>query len=232
MIETVSITSKRGRSVVLNRCSLTVRTGEVLGVVGRSGAGKSQLLSILSGQVAPDRGQILLDGRDVSRKPRRLSAITGYTTHEIPGPLDMSVGEWLNFWLRMADLPETERARRLLEARERFTLPDTEEIIANCGLGQRRAADLVRVFAARPKLYLLDGASQGIDGNGLRALTAAIQEAAACGATVVLAESAPHLPAAGCDRIVVLQDGAVAAQVKRGQPEFESMIATSQGWAE
>jgi ABC-type multidrug transport system ATPase subunit len=232
MLETVNLICEGDGRTRLSGCTLSVRTGEVLGIVGATGSGKSSILAVLAGQLAPSRGQVLLNGRDVGRKSGALAKVVGYMAHEIPGPLDLSCQAWLKFWLEVAGVPKTSRQAAISDALKRFPSFDLNRRVSACSWSERRLLDLIRVFGQKPKLYLLDCPSQALDGHGLRALTTAIKDVAADGATVILAESSPHLPVAVCDRALVMQGGKVVADVKRGQGEFESMIARSQGWSE
>jgi len=232
MLETVNLMCVVDGHARLSGCSMSVRTGEVLGIVGAAGAGKSSLLAVLAGQLAPTRGQVLLNGKDVAKKARVLAKSNGYVAHEVAGPLDLSCHDWLHFWLEVAGVEKEKRQASMDLALERFSFSDLTRPLSTCSRSERCTLDLIRLFAQKPNLYLLDSPSQGLDGHGLRALTGAIKAVAASGATVILADSSPHLPVAVCDRVLVIHDGQMVADVKRSQPEFESMVARSQGWSE
>lgn len=95
MIELVGVVVGDGGERRLDRCSFAVRPGEVLGLVGGSGSGKSTALAVAAGALRPDRGRLVLDGRDVTRSRGRLRGATGLLPHAVPGPHDLTVDEWL-----------------------------------------------------------------------------------------------------------------------------------------
>jgi ABC-type multidrug transport system ATPase subunit len=211
----------------LDRCSFEVRAGEVLGLVGGTGAGKTAALEVMAGLQAPQQGRVVLDGRDATRAGRRLRAAAGLVAHTCPGPGDVSVSEWLRLWGRLdgAD-PKASTA-----AAERFGVPDGARLVGTLSQGQRLRLGLARLWARAPQVYLLDAPEAGLDGDGLRRLSEAVRDAAAGGSTVVLTAAAPYLPSAVCDRVICMAAGAATAEASRGAPDFEVRIAAAQGWS-
>lgn len=231
MIELVGVVVGIGGERRLDRCSWAVRPGEVLGLVGGCGSGKSTALAVAAGALRPERGRLVLDGRDVTRARRKLRGATALLTHAVPGPLDVTVDEWLMLWASLDDVPARERAERVARAKARFGVAPGAWLVARLSHGERRRLGLARVWVRRPDVFLLDQPGDALDGEGLRQLTAAVREAAAGGAAVVISDSAPHLAASLCDRVVCFEAGAVVMEAKRGDAEFEARIAAAQGWS-
>lgn len=231
VIELVGIVVGIGGERRLDRCSFAVRPGEVLGLVGGSGSGKSTALAVAAGALAPDRGRLVLDGRDVSRARGKLRGATGLLTHEVPGPHDLTVDEWLALWASLDDVPASERGERISRARGRFGVSPGGWTVGRLSHGERRRLGLARLWVRRPGVYLLDQPGDALDGSGLRQLTAAVREVAAGGASVVIADAAPHLVASLCDRVACIEAGAVVLEVARGDSAFEGRIAAAQGWS-
>ncbi|MCA9541746.1 MAG: ATP-binding cassette domain-containing protein [Myxococcales bacterium] len=231
MIELVGVvvSGERGERR-LDRCSFAVRPGEILGLVGGTGSGKSSALAVAAGALKPLRGRLVLDGRDVTRSPRKLRGVAGLLAHELPGPFDLTLGEWLELWASLDAVPRAELPGRLETALKAFPLPALHTPVSRLSHGQRRHLALARLWVRRPQVYLLDQPGDALDGTGLRALTAALREVAAQGASVVLADAAPHLAASVCDRVACLEAGQVVMDARRGDAEFEQRIAAAQGW--
>ncbi len=213
----------------LDRCSFEARPGEVLGLVGGTGSGKSSALEVASGRLSARRGRVLLDGRDAS--PARLAGATALVGHDPDGPGDRTVDAWLHLWAGLDGVPPRELTQRLAQVRDRLGTPPGARVVGELSSGERRRLGLARAWIRRPEVLLLDAPGDGLDGAGLRVLTAAIREAAAGGTTVVLAAAAPHLPSALCDRVVMLRAGAVVAEASRSEKNFEARVAEAQGWA-
>lgn len=230
MIELVGVVVNAAAGPRLDRCAFEVQAGEVVGLVGPMGAGKTTALAVLGGVLAPDRGRVLLEGRDVSRKAGRLRGVAGLAQHALPGPYDLTAEAWLTLWAGMDAVPRGARAERVKAAAEQFGVPTGVQVDA-LSHGARRRLALARLWVRQPRLYLLDGPDEGLDGDGLRRLTNAIRSATAAGATVVLTGAAPHLASAVCDRVVCLAGGAVTGQIRRADADFAAGVARAAGWA-
>lgn len=230
-IELVGVVVGIGGGRRLDRCGFAVRPGEIVGLVGGTGSGKSTALQVAAGALKPDRGRLMLDGRDVTRSRSKLRAAAGLLPHAMPGPFDLTVDEWLDLWASLDGVPAAERGVRIAAARDRFGVPSGGGLVGQLSHGMRRRLTLVRLWVRQPDVYLLDQPGDALDGHGLRMLTAAVRTVAADGKAVVIADAAPHLPASLCDRVVCLEAGAVVLEVKRGDADFERHIASAQGWS-
>ena len=230
MIELVGVVVTAEAKARLDRCAFEVRAGEVLGLVGPTGAGKTTALAVLGGLLGPARGRVLLEGRDVSRKPDRLRALAGMAGHVLPGPYDLNVYDWLALWAGMDGVARGERTARIDDAIKQFALAgDTR--VEQLSHGGHRRLGFARLWVRRPRLYLLDAPDEGLDGDGLRRLTGAIRAVVADGATVVIGASSPHLASTICDRVVGLAGGAATGLMRRSDASFSAQVARAAGWA-
>ena len=232
MLELVGIVVTEKGQARLHRTQLTVRPGEILGVVGPNSSGKSTLLEVCAGQLKPTRGQLLVDGRDVTRRLDRLRDMVGFMGQRPHGPHELAPRQWLKVWAELDGVPGRQRKQRIDDAVDLFEVDTGPQFVMRMSAGSRRRLELARVWVRQPKLVILDQVTDGLDGHGLRVISTAIREAAAKGQSVILADSSPHLPVAVCDRALVLQGGTVSAEISRTEPQFQSMIASAQGWAQ
>ncbi len=232
MLELVGVVVAAGGVDRLNRCSLVVRPGEVLGVVGPTGAGKSTLLSVIAGQERPTRGRLTWEGRDLTRSPDRLRALAALAPHDLPGPHDLTAHAWLSLWAELDGAPGRILREHLDGALSRFNLGGLSgRAVSTLSRGERRRLAWARAWVRQPRILLLDGPDDGVDGTCLRSLAAAVKESAAAGATVILTSSAPHVPTTLCDRVAVLRSGAVALEIGRSDAAFAATVASAQGWS-
>lgn len=215
----------------LERCSLAVQPGEVFGLVGGSGAGKTAVLEVAAGLHLADKGRILLSGRDVSRKPERLRAVAALCGGPLPGPQTLSVEAWIALWAELDGVPKDERKARIARSMTELGLAGLEaRPVRSLSTGQKARLALARSWNRRPQLYLLDAPASVLDGEGLRRLTAMVRAVVAGGATVVIASAAPHFPSSVCDRVALVAKGAVSGEFSRRETGFQEAIATAQGW--
>lgn len=154
-----------GRRKVLNRVSLAIRAGEVVGLLGPNGAGKTTTFGILAGLIAADKGRVYLDDEDITNWPMYLRAQAGI------GLLPQEPSVFLGLTVE-----ENLRAIQEMVSKESRGRPDINELLQEFGLkdlrrtkaallsgGERRKLELARSMVVRPDFLLLDEPFTGID---------------------------------------------------------------------
>jgi branched-chain amino acid transport system permease protein len=227
----VSKLVKRFRGVTaVDGVSLSVRHGEILGVVGPNGSGKTTLFNVISGLYRPTGGRVLLDGRVVSGlRPYRISRLgVARTFQHLRLFRDLTVRENL---LVTLDRTHTWQSWRYVlwpfgVWRHELSLRrQTDGLLARFGLAQfggarpgalpygiQRRLELARAMAAGPRLLLLDEPAAGLNGEEQRQLAAIVRSIRDSGVTVVLIEHNMGLVMSLCSRVVVLDSGSVIAE--------------------
>ncbi|MEY9950346.1 ABC transporter ATP-binding protein [Kitasatospora sp. GAS1066B] len=200
---------------VLRGVRLTVRPGETTAVVGSTGSGKSTLVQLVPRLLDPTAGQVLIDGVDVRRlDPAALAATVGWVPQQ-PQLFTGTVAENLRYGRPGATDEELWQALEVAQAREFVAaLPAglaTPVAQGGAGLsgGQRQRLCIARSLVVRPKVLLLDDAFAALDAGTDAALRAALQEATASAAVLLVAQRISTVLAA--DQIVVLDRGRVVA---------------------
>ena len=156
MIKFLNVSSGRNGRRAVNQCSLQVRRGEVLSIVGMTASGKSSVLAVLAGRQRANEGQIILDGQDVTAAPRKLVARCAYAHDTLNGPGELSAREWVRFWLALAGGEDGGSEQRLSNAAKTFQLTPTHEPIERLSRGERRLWDLARIWASPQDVLILD----------------------------------------------------------------------------
>ena len=232
MIQLASVFLDGELAPVLNELDLVVKLGEVVGLVGLAGCGKSSILKLASGSVSPNRGRVRLGQRDVTRHLEQLRKATAISTPELVGPFDLSVGGWMSYWSSVrGDIKD--REEREEEALSTFGLTSLKMLpVSNLSHSQRRCLDLARVWAIDPEIYLLDQPDVFLDGLAFQCLRRAIRKLNDRGKTVIIATNSPNLPFRMCQRVVWVKNGYIAEgdQRAQGDEDFQSFIYHAQGW--
>jgi len=222
---------KRFRGVTaVDGVSLSVRHGEILGVVGPNGSGKTTLFNVISGLYRPSSGRVQLDGRVISGlRPYRISRLgVARTFQHLRLFRDLTVRENL---LVTLDRTRTAWSWRYVVwpvgvwRHERVLRRRAAELLARFGLAQFAAArpgtlpygiqrrlELARAMAAGPRLLLLDEPAAGLNGEEQRQLAVIVRSIRDSGVTVVLIEHNMGLVMSLCSRVVVLDSGTVIAE--------------------
>ena len=164
---TVSHVSKeiQGRKIV-NDCSLSVQSGEVVGILGPNGAGKTTLFSLICGLVPLDSGKIFLDQHDVTALPsyRRARMGLGYLPQEPSVFRGMTVEKNILAVLELFEPSPVDRKQQLETLLTEFNLhPVRKSMAISLSGGERRRVEVARIVAAHPNYVLLDEPLAGID---------------------------------------------------------------------
>ena len=201
----------------LHDVNLTVRRGEILGLLGPNGSGKSTFINVVSGHYKPDAGRLLFEGRDVLPLPAHRIAGAGIArTYQIPRPFaHLTVLENVVLTATFGGAHRTRgaaehEARRWLEftglASKAMALP------AALNLHQRKFLELARALAAGPRLMLLDEVLSGLNPGEIEDAIALIRRIRNQGATIVFVEHVMRAVVALTDRVVVLDQGTPIAE--------------------
>lgn len=194
------------RRKVLQGVSFTCRGGEVCGLVGQNGAGKSVLLRTLCGLVTPSAGRVLLDGKPLSRTGN--PANIGILIEHAELPPELSVGESLRC---LAALRKTATPQAIRQAILAVGLdPDCDKPYGRLSLGMRQRALLAQAIFEQPDFLLLDEPTNGIDRESIPQICALIRSQAERGAVVLVASHLRSDLAALCDRCLELREGRIA----------------------
>jgi putative ABC transport system ATP-binding protein len=202
VIEDLTVSS--ADHVLISDLSLCIDRGEVLGITGPSGTGKSSLIHVLAGLAAPDSGRVLHADRPVApRDGVALGLILQH--HHLPGMLTAHEAVSLPLQARGVSRAEVaERSDRILVA---LGLGDhADQLIGELSGGQRQRVAVARALAGDPELILADEPAAGLDPDSRTAVISRLLDAARGGAIVVIASSDPELIET-CTRVVTLTDG-------------------------
>ncbi len=208
----------RGR-LVLRDVSLRVDRGEAVGLLGPNGAGKTTSFYIITGLIAPDRGQVLLDGQDVTRLPmyRRARLGIGYLPQEASVFRGLSVEDNIRAVLEVAQPDRRKRAEALESLLQEFSLVHLRKSpsLALSG-GERRRVEIARALATDPSFILLDEPLAGIDPINVGEIRDLVSHLKERGLGVLITDHNVRDTLDIIDRAYILHDGAV---LREGQPD-------------
>jgi ABC-2 type transport system ATP-binding protein len=201
------ITRRHDRRMVVDSVTLTLRRGEVLGLLGHNGAGKSTTLQMLCGALPPNSGKIEVCGFDMRSQPLLAKACIGFLPEHPPLYRDLAVDTQLIFAARLHRVPATLLAERLLEAKQRCGLADCgKKFIGTLSKGYQQRVGIAQAIIHKPAVVILDEPTVGLDPSQIRDIRSLIRELGDR-SSVILSTHFLNEVENLCDRVAVMQHG-------------------------
>lgn len=211
-----------GGVVAANGIELELKKGEVFGLIGPNGAGKTTLLNLITGLYLPDKGKVILEGRDISKLPTHQRARLGIArTFQHPrllGRCDIRTNVYMGIDLaKMRNRKDENVEQTLNTLMERAGLEglDLANQIDKLSYGQQKLLEIIRAILCEPAVLLLDEPAAGLNAKEMEYIGNLIEFAVAKDVAVVLIEHAMDFVMSTCDRITVLNFG---QQIMTGTP--------------
>jgi ABC-2 type transport system ATP-binding protein len=201
----------RRRHRAVDGVSFAAGRGEVLGLLGPNGSGKTTTMKCLLGLLRPSAGAVRIFGRPPADLAVR--ARLGYLPEESPFPSFLRLDAALDFYARLARVPRRERRARVGALLERVGLGDARRRrISELSKGMLRRFGLAQALVGEPELLVLDEPTAGLDPLGTRDFRALLREQRARGATVVVSSHELAEVEQVCDRVALLHRGRLVAE--------------------
>jgi branched-chain amino acid transport system ATP-binding protein len=230
LLEVHNLTMRFGSLVANSDVSFTVEEGTIVGLLGPNGAGKTTLFNCVAGLYRPSSGQILFQGRDITRLPSHKVAGLGIArTFQVVRPLkEMTVLDniMVGSYLRQAS---PARARELAEqCLERCFLSEFRDRPAgDLTMGNKKRLEVARALATGPKLLMLDESVAGLTATEVKAMVALIRSLRASGVTILMVEHIMEAIMPIADKIVVLNGGVKIAEDKPAVVSEDERVITA-----
>lgn len=126
MIQVENITKKYGSFTAVNDISFEIEEGEIVGFLGPNGAGKSTTMNMITGFIEPTSGKIIVDGYNISKKPKKAKRQIGYMPEGVPLYTDLTVKEFVTYMAELKGVPKKERKEKVEKALEDTGLIDVK----------------------------------------------------------------------------------------------------------
>jgi ABC-2 type transport system ATP-binding protein len=197
---------------------LEVAAGSLAGLVGPNGAGKTTSLSMMTGLLRPDSGQVLINGLDVWADPRAAKAVIGVVPAEARLFERLSGREMLEYAARLRGLPAGEarsRAAQLLDVLD--LTADASRLVADYSTGMRKKAALGCALIHNPSVLFLDEPLEGVDPVSADAIRRLLTRYAGSGSTVLFSSHVMELVEQVCDHVSIISSGEIVATGPTGQ---------------
>ncbi|MDD5056388.1 MAG: ABC transporter ATP-binding protein [Sideroxydans sp.] len=203
------LTRFHGKRRVVSDVSLELRRGEVLGLLGHNGAGKSTTLQMLAGALTPDSGLVEVCDFDLAQHPELGKACLGFLPEQPPLYRDMRVDDFLIFAARLHRVAPAKLADHLALAKQRCGLTDCgNKLISTLSKGYQQRAGIAQAIIHQPAVVILDEPTVGLDPTQIRDIRNLIRELGNS-SSVILSTHILNEVENICDRAIILQEGKV-----------------------
>lgn len=207
LIDVQHLTRFYGTHRAVHDLSFQVRRGEVLGFLGPNGAGKSTTMQIITGNLAPSEGRVLINGVDLLDEPLPAKAALGFLPEQPPLYRELTVNEYLTYCARLNRIPGNRVREAVDNARARCGLADVgRRLIGNLSKGYQQRVGIAQAIIHSPAVVVLDEPTVGLDPIQIREIRSLIRELSAEHSVILSTHILPEVQAT-CDRVQIINQG-------------------------
>lgn len=214
MIQVEHLTRRYGGLAAVNDVSFTIGRGEVVGLLGHNGAGKTTIMKMLTGYLEPTAGTIRIDGLEMGRDTAAIQARIGYLPENCPVWPDMTVIDYLDYQAALHGMAKAQRAAAIARAIRRTALKDKATApIHTLSRGYRQRVGVAQAILHEPDIVILDEPTNGLDPTQIRQMRTLIGELART-ATVIVSTHILQEVQAVCERVLILRAGQLVVDAR------------------
>lgn len=208
VIQTIGLTKRYGSIVAVDDLNLAIPAGEVYGVLGPNGSGKTTTILMLLGLTEPTAGEARVLGYDPVRQPLEVKRRAGYLPDSVGFYDELTGRENLRYIARLNGLPRRDAEDRMEDVLTRMGLHDVaDRPVGTYSRGMRQRLGLAEILLKRPQVAILDEPTMGLDPEAALEFLSMIRGLKADGITVLLSSHLLHQVQAVCDRVGLFHQG-------------------------
>jgi len=210
MIEVRQLSRHYGALKAVQDVSFSIDRGEIVGLLGHNGAGKTTIMKMLTGYLEPSAGSIQIDGLDIAEQRREAQRRIGYLPENCPLYPEMTVLDALDYQASLLGIPIERRPAAIRRAVERTELgPKATATIGTLSRGYRQRLGVAQAILHEPRILILDEPTNGLDPAQIQHMRALVRELAR-EATLIISTHILQEVEAVCGRVLIMRSGRLA----------------------
>lgn len=214
MLRAESLTRRYGDVVAVDDVSFETTKGEIVGLLGHNGAGKTTVMKLLTGFLEPSSGAAYIDDVDVLGDPEKARSNIGYLPENRPLYSELTVVDYLLFTATVRGIAADDREAAVVDAVERTDLDDRiNDPIGTLSRGYQQRVGVAQAMIHHPKALILDEPTNGLDPSQTQQMRMLIQDLSE-ESTVLLSTHIMQEVEAICDRVLIMRDGRIVVDEK------------------
>ena len=211
MIEVKNITKKYGNFTAVDNINFKIEEGEIIGLLGPNGAGKSTTMNMITGYIEPTEGEIIVNGYDISKKPKKAKTQIGYMPEGVPLYSDLTVKEFVKYMAELKKVDRKTRKEKVEKIIEQTGLKDVEKkLTRNLSRGYKQRVSMAGALVGEPKILILDEPTVGLDPKQITEIRALIKELGKTH-TVILSSHILSEVSQICNKVIIINKGKIVA---------------------
>lgn len=211
MIEVKNITKKYGSFTAVDNISFKIEEGEIIGLLGPNGAGKSTTMNMITGYIEPTEGEIIVNGYDISKKPKKAKAQIGYMPEGVPLYSDLTVKEFVTYMAELKKVDRKTRKEKVEKIIEQTGLKEVEKkLTRNLSRGYKQRVSMAGALVGEPKILILDEPTVGLDPKQITEIRALIKELGKTH-TIILSSHILSEVSQICNKVIIINKGKIVA---------------------
>ena len=235
MIQLDHVTKQYHGFTAVQDMSFEIAQGEIVGIIGHNGAGKSTTLKMIAGLIAPTDGTVYINGRDIQKHSTSLKHQIGYLPEESPLYENMSARQYLMFFSELYEMPRARARARIEELLTSLQLQDPDKLTGEYSKGMKRKVAIARALLHDPQLLILDEPNSGLDPLTSIFIINYLKSLRHSDKTILLsAHNLFHVESI-CDRVAIIKNGKLLVfdtmdtiRANLGKREFQITFRTDQ----
>lgn len=211
MIEVKNITKKYGSFIALDNISFNIKEGEIIGLLGANGAGKSTTMNIITGYIEQTEGEVIVDGYNMLKNPKKAKKELGYMPEGVPLYTDLTVKEFVTYMAELKKVNRKERKEVVQNIIKKTGLDGVQnKLTKNLSKGYKQRVSMAGALVGEPKILILDEPTVGLDPKQITEIRNLIKELGKTH-TIILSSHILSEVSQICKKVIIINKGKIIA---------------------
>lgn len=211
MITVKNVTKKYGKFKAVDNISFEINDGEIIGLLGPNGAGKSTTMNILTGFIEPTEGEVIINGYNISKKPKKAKKCIGYMPEGVPLYKDMTVKEFVTYMAELKGVKKEQIKESVDQAIQDTWLQNVRKVlIRNLSKGYKQRVSMAGALVGNPEIIILDEPTVGLDPKQITEIRQLIKRLGKKH-TVILSSHILSEVSQICEKVIIINKGKIVA---------------------
>lgn len=211
MITVKNVTKKYGKFKAVDNISFEINDGEIIGLLGPNGAGKSTTMNILTGFIEPTEGEVIINGYNISKKPKKAKKCIGYMPEGVPLYKDMTVKEFITYMAELKGVKKDKIRESVEQAMQDTWLQNVKKVlIKNLSKGYKQRVSMTGALVGNPEIIILDEPTVGLDPKQIIEIRNLIKKLGKNHTLIISSHILSEISQI-CERVIIINKGQIVA---------------------